>query len=189
MHALSTGHACRVRHFATLSVLPICTPCHTNGVIVSSSNLNALLSEFYKSVGFPVFVEHEDGYYCFTVDDSLLLELKFNPDSCILDFFLQLGFIHPDYKDEVIVEILDANVLWRGTGGVTLGQDSATGMVTLSFQENIEYMSYQRFAQILETVVSSAEYWADRIAGRSAAHTGFNSPEGGTAPDRQWVKS
>ncbi len=156
---------------------------------MSVNNLNALLSEFYKTVEFPEFFEHGDGYYCFTVDDSLVLELKHHSDSNFLDFFVQLGFVHPDHKDDVIADILDANVLWRGTGGVTLGQDSATGMVTLSFQENIEYMSYQRFAQILETVVSSAEYWADRIAGRSVAHTGLNSPEGGTAPDRQWVKS
>jgi len=156
---------------------------------MSSTNVNTLLSEFYKAVGFPDFVAHEDGYYCFTVNDSLLLELKHHPDSGVIDFFLQLGLIHPDHKDEVIVEILDANVLWRGTGGVTLGQDSATGMVTLSYQENVETMSYQRFAQILETVVLSDEYWADRIAGRPAGSADLNSSEGSTSPSHQWIKS
>ena len=164
-------------------------PDHTSGVVMSSTNLNALLSEFYKAVGFPDFVEQEDHYYCFTVNDTLLLELKFHPDNNVLDFFLQLGFIHPDREDEIIAEILDANVLWRGTGGVTLGQDSATGMVTLSYQENIEYMSYQRFAQILETVVSSAEYWAARVAGKNQVSTDSDLPERSTTSDRQWIKS
>lgn len=156
---------------------------------MNTAKLNALLSQFHKTVEFPDFVASDSNYYCFSINDSLMLELKYNPDNDFLDFFLQLGLIHPDHKDEVIIEILDANVLWRGTGGVTLGQDSATGMVTLSFQESVDSMSYQRFEQILETVVSAAEYWSHRIAGENLDETALNSAVAVAVPDPQWIKS
>lgn len=156
---------------------------------MSSTKFNALLADFYAQVEFPKFVANDDDYYCYAIDGSLVLELKYNPDNDFLDFFIQLGFIHPDHKDEVITDILDANVLWRGTGGVTLGQDSATGMVTLSYQESVDTMSYRRFEQVIETVVSSAEYWADRIAGKNQAGAELNSPESVAVPDRKWIKS
>ena len=156
---------------------------------MSSNNLNALLSEFYRKVGFADFVENEDDYYCFTVNDSLLLELKYHPESGVIDFFVQLGLIDPERRDEILIEILDANVLWRGTAGVTLGQDSTTGMVTLAYQENVEHMSSQRFEQIIETVLTSAEYWAGRVAGADRAGTDPIVSGRGGAPDPLWIKS
>lgn len=156
---------------------------------MSSNNLNALLSDFYRKVGLADFVVNEDDYYCFTIDDSLLLELKYHPQSGVVDFFVQLGLIDPAKKDEILIEILDANVLWRGTGGVTLGQDSTTGMVTLAYQENVEHMSSTRFEQIIETVLISAEYWAGRVAGADRADTDPIVSSRGSAPDPLWIKS
>jgi len=129
--------------------------------------LNPLLEEFCKTAGLPELTPNKDNYYVFEVNDSLHVEIKYDTDSELVIFFVQLGLIHPDQQESLIPEILDANVLWRGTGGVTLGQDSATGMVTLAYQERIDGMSCQRFEEIFEIVISNAESWHARVSGES----------------------
>ena len=134
---------------------------------MSAPHLTSLVAEFCKSIGLPELVPSDDDYYSFSVDDSLIVEIKYESDSDLVCFFVQLGFIDAPNKDEIIEDILDANVLWRGTGGVTLGRDSATGIVTLAYQERIEHITYPRFEEILETVISSAQVWAARIKGET----------------------
>lgn len=119
----------------------------------------------------PELVPSDDDYYSFSVDDSLIVEIKYESDSELVCFFVQLGVIDAPNKGEITEDILDANVLWRGTGGVTLGQDSATGIVTLAYQERIEHMTYSRFEEILDTVISSAQVWAERIKGDTPGAT------------------
>lgn len=155
---------------------------------MSDSALDHLLAELCKTIALPEFVPDEDDYYRFSVDGEHVIEIKHDPDTRLLHFFVQLGGIHPEQEDEILEEILDANVLWRGTGGVTLGRDSTTGFVTLSFQENIEHMSYQRFEEIFGTMISNAEFWSSRIRGEAQAGTQTPSPEKVDVAELQWIR-
>lgn len=131
---------------------------------MSIDNFNYLIKGFCQSVDMADPPINDDGYYSFLLDDNLSVEIQYELDSKMVSFFLQLGPITSTNRDGVIMDILDANVLWRGTGGGTLGLDSASGIVTLAYQESVESMLYSRFEAILGLLISNAEIWINRIA-------------------------
>lgn len=136
---------------------------------MSADNFNSLIAEFCKSVDMTTPVINDDGYYSFVLDDDQIIEIQYDTDSAMLSFLVQLGLITSTKRENVIKDILDANVLWRGTGGATLGLDSSTGIVTLGYQEGAEHMTYSRFESIIGLMIANAETWLNRIASESSA--------------------
>lgn len=136
---------------------------------MSTVNFNSLVAEFCKSVGLEGVCVNDDGYYSFSLDENLAVELQYETDSGMIGFFLQLGQVSSANRAGIMADMLDANVLWRGTGGGTLGLDSSSGIATLAYQETVEHMSYSRFEAILGLLISNAEIWAKRISADSAA--------------------
>jgi hypothetical protein len=141
---------------------------------MSVDNYNNLITGFCRSVGMVDPLINDDGYYSFLLDDNLSVEVQYDFDSKMVSFFLQLGPITSTNRDGVIKDMLDANVLWRGTGGGTLGLDSASGLVTLAYQESAESMPYSRFEAILGLLISNAEIWMNRIATESLVQNSFS---------------
>lgn len=128
-----------------------------------------LLKEFGDTIGVSDMAPDEDGYVSFSVDDDLIIHLQYEQESEGLRFFASLGEVSPVDRASVIADMLDANVLWRGTGGATLGLDSEKDVVTMAYQEPIGNMSYGRFEQLLDGFLITAEQWTRRIQGDAGA--------------------
>ena len=124
-----------------------------------------LLKDFGSTIGTPDLSPDEEGYVCFAVDENLIIHLQYEQELETLRFFTGLGEVSAVNKAAVIEDLLNANVLWRGTGGATLGLDSQKDVVTMAYQEPISNISYGRFEQILEGFLTTAEQWMRRIQG------------------------
>lgn len=136
---------------------------------MSLENFNNLITEFCKSIDLADPLINDEGYYSFVLDGDQTIEIQYDFDSRMVILFCKLGQITSTNRNEVIKDILDANVLWRGTGGGTLGLDSSSGLITLSYQESADHMPYSRFEAILGLLISNAENWMHRISTESYA--------------------
>lgn len=59
--------------------------------------------------------------------------------------------------------LLEANMLWAGTGGGTLGLLPQTGAITLCGRINIEEITSDSLTVLLENFVDTAEFWSHYI--------------------------
>lgn len=123
-----------------------------------------LLAAFGASIGVPTLAPDEDGYACLEMDGDLVVHVAYDEESESLRLFGELGPVSPDQELRVMRELLDANVLWRGTGGAILGLDSSRKVVTLAYREPIGMLSSVRFEQLLGAFVEVADAWGRRLA-------------------------
>ena len=130
---------------------------------MSLENFNQLLNEFGSGIGLEELAADSEGYCSLEVDGDQVLHLKYDEETDALRFFMELGFLPEETRDRNITDILDANVMCRGTGGCVLGVDSRTSTLTICFDERIEGMNRLRFEQLLNNFLSNAEIWTKRI--------------------------
>ncbi len=74
----------------------------------------------------------------------------------------------PYQTEKFYPELLEANLLWAGTGGATLGVDPATLSVFMCYQEKMEGMEFLRFQELLKGFSDTALFWNQRLAGGEA---------------------
>ena len=82
----------------------------------------------------------------------------------------------PPQADEANVHrtALEANMLWAGTGGATLGLQPGTGALTLCSRFDIATLNAEELSDRLGRFVDTAECWANYIRAR---HVVSMSPE------------
>lgn len=126
--------------------------------------LRALLASFGASIGVELEPD-EDGYACLSIDEEFVVHLHYDEATESLRLFSELCKPSPGSEQRVMQALLDANVLWRGSNGGTLGFDSETKAVTLAFCESIARLSPVRFEQLLEAFVLTGETWIAKVGG------------------------
>lgn len=129
---------------------------------VTLENYKQLLSELGQAVGLPELAPDADNYCCLGFDDKIVLHLQFNAENEILMLFAQIGKIDDAYKAAIYPRILKANLFWQGTGGSTLGVDD-NGEVLMAYQIMIGGMDFQKFQDLLEGFVNTAELWINTL--------------------------
>ena len=75
--------------------------------------------------------------------------------------------------------LLEANVLWAGTGGATLGVIPDDRSVVLAYQEKAAAIDGQRFENLLSGLADAAEFWKKLIEDGSQDAP---EPSAGTLP-------
>ena len=110
---------------------------------------------------------NEDGGCALTFDDNIVLNMDYDGALDLLTLYCRLGTIAPDRVDTVYPLLLEANVLWAGTGGATLGVIPGDRSVVLAYQEKAAAIDGQRFENLLTGLVDVAEFWMKLIEDRS----------------------
>ena len=123
-----------------------------------------LLEAFGASIGVGSLMPDESGYACLSVDDALVIHLVYDEESEALRMFSELGEVPLSHEKAVMRALLDANVLWRGSQGATLGLDSAKRVVTLTRQVPVSLLSPERFGHLLEAFIATSENWIKNVA-------------------------
>lgn len=73
-------------------------------------------------------------------------------------FYSKLG--HPDKASmDLFSTLLEANMMWRGTGGATLGLDADSGNLFLSYQHRLDGLTGSDLAAMLKQFNQIALYW------------------------------
>lgn len=137
--------------------------------------LKSLVQELGQVIQLPDLAPDEDGYCCLSFDEKITVHIQLDKDTNNLTFFTEVGKVEDVHKLYVYEQLLEANVFWLGTHGATLGVNTSTMMANLGYQEPIQNLDFQRFQQLLEGFVNTAESWIDKLP---EIHIDANNKEG-----------
>lgn len=137
--------------------------------------LKSLVQELGQVIQLPDLAPDEDGYCCLSFDEKITVHIQLDKDTNNLTFFTEVGKVEDAHKLYVYEQLLEANVFWLGTHGATLGVNTSTMMANLGYQEPIQNLDFQRFQQLLEGFVNTAESWIDKLP---EIHIDANNKEG-----------
>ncbi len=130
---------------------------------MSLEHFNDLLKDLGKSVGLPDLKPSGEGLCSLRFDDRVTIDLECSEERGALIFSSIVGTLLPYQAEKIYPELLEANLLWVGTGGATLGVDPATLSVFMCYQEKIEGMEFLRFQDLLKGFSDTALFWNKRL--------------------------
>lgn len=112
------------------------------------------------------------------VIDDLAVGLTYAGDDEVGDivFFCDLGSIPKERVMSVQQVLLEANALWRGTSGATLGIHPGSGSVIMCGRVPLEGATAQGFTGVLDVFVDAAQFWRAHIEGTVADDSSLQQP-------------
>lgn len=111
------------------------------------------------------------------VIEGLKVGLDFEGDETLGDvvYFTLLGVPQPLRKSQVYETLLEANHLWVGTGGATLGVQQGTGQVIFCGRIDVEGVTAESLSLLLDAFVDNALFWHGYINDESPSE-GWQPP-------------
>lgn len=122
-----------------------------------------LLKDLGNNIGLPDLKPSSSGLCSLRFDDKVTIDLECNEETGALTFSCILGTLAAHEAEAFYPQLLEANLLWGGTGGATLGVDRTTLSVFLCYQEHQEGMDFLRFQQLLKGFSDTALFWYQRL--------------------------
>lgn len=139
------------------------------------SNAALVLQEFGNKIGLPQIAFNESRVCALSFDD-IIVNLELSADTRMLTAYLWIAEIAPERRAEVAVAVADANFLFSGTHGATLGMNRSSGDIALAAQLPDATLTLAAFEQTLENLVNIAEAWQQRLASGNAPATEDAAP-------------
>jgi hypothetical protein len=121
-----------------------------------------LLKNYGELVGLSGVEATDQGFCALVVDDDVVVQMQLDEKTGSLAFFVNLGKIEEEDRANAYPYILAANVLWVGTAGATLGVDYE-GFVMVCYHEPLPGMDGERFAKIIDNLVTVAMDWEENL--------------------------
>lgn len=137
--------------------------------------LNNLLGEFGSSIGMPE-LELDEENRCNLMFDEVAVSFELSPDEASVYLYSYLGDVVSDDSKAVFAALLDANYIFRGTMGATMGVDEASGRVVMIRSEDLSALRLSRFQSLVEEFVNLAELWQNKLADFPAETTQQSPP-------------
>lgn len=129
---------------------------------MSHDNARQVLREFGAKIGLPQVDFNADNFCTLSFDDVIVnLEL---PEGDYLAFYLWIAAVEEERRPEVAQAVADANYLFSGTHGATLGMSRSSGDLVLAVQVASATLTLPRLEQTLENLVNLAQAWRIRLA-------------------------
>ncbi len=125
-------------------------------------NFDNLLTELGAAIGIPELCANED-YSCKLLFDEVAVSLELCEDHESFYICCVLGQTGPEVSAAQLALLLDANYLFSGTGGATLGVDKTSGNIALIRAERLSALRKPQFLTMLEEFVNLAEFWQARL--------------------------
>ena len=130
---------------------------------MSSQHFNHLLKDLGKSVGLSELQASKEGLCSLRFDDRITVDMECSQGKGVLIFSSIVGALLPEQSKDFHLQLLEANLLWSGTGGATLGVDPTTQTVFLCYQEKIEDLDFLRFQDLLKGFSNVAPFWNQHL--------------------------
>lgn len=124
-----------------------------------------LLTSFAQEVGLSAvdhFLQTKE-----IVIDGITVSLYFEGDDDLGEvvFFSLLGTPSDERMAGVVRVLLEANYLWVGTGGATLGISPENNKVIISARMPLDTLNGLALASLLDSFVDSASFWRRYVNG------------------------
>ena len=124
---------------------------------------NGLLKGLAHQVGI-AGLEFDENGRCVLAFDEIVVSFEADPESHQLFLSASVGEAPHGLPEELYRQVLEANLLWHGTGGATLSLDDRSRRFMLVHAVPVDRVSEVQFVEIVGTFVDIAETWRTRIA-------------------------
>lgn len=131
---------------------------------MSLEHFQRLFKIFSEHIGIPYLMPPPQGLCSLRFDDRVTIDLEYNEEQDAVFLTSLVGVLKPQESKLLYSELLEANVLWGGTGGATIGVDPVSLTVFLCYQEPFKEMSLEEFQQLVKRFSDTALFWNQRIA-------------------------
>ncbi len=119
------------------------------------------VAELGEAAGVANLQPNDDGVCAIELYDGTTVELSCDSEALILS--ADLGPLPDETAADWYPQLLEANFLWVGTRGATLGLYPPTKQVALAYREPMQCVTLERFAELLENFRQTVTYWRDRL--------------------------
>ncbi|MDL2279127.1 type III secretion system chaperone [Desulfovibrio sp. OttesenSCG-928-G11] len=153
---------------------------------MSSTNFSAILAQFGDSIGIEGLAPDESGMTALFIDDLQII-LNWQEDDDLLTVRALIGDIAP--QSDVLrlySELLSANSLCCGTGGLLLGIEPVFDQIVLSGRLPGRDMSPVLLHRFIEFFLDMAEQWQEKIKALQADDAVID--ESGTRPGAEGIR-
>ena len=130
----------------------------------SANVMKNLFSEFGAAIGLPELQPDEENR-CNLMFDEVAVSFELSPHEDSIYIYAYLGDMPAGAPKALPAALLDANYLFRGTGGATIGMDEATGRVVMVRAADLSTLRQSTFQSLVEEFVNLAELWQKKLAG------------------------
>jgi hypothetical protein len=125
-------------------------------------NVDRLLSEFGAIIGITELALDENGFACLFFDD-IGINIELDERNEYLYCYANVGDLPEDPGLTLCETLLEANLLFRLTGGGTLGIDKENKLVALVDTIPLSGLDLQTFEKRLGHFVKMTENWQNKI--------------------------
>lgn len=129
---------------------------------MNDSNAATILREFGSKIGISQLALNDERL-CTLSFDEIIANLELSDDGATLSCYLWIAEVSADRRAEIALAIADANYLFAGTHGATLGMNRSSGDLVLSAQLPDATLTLKGFEQSLENLVNLAQNWQQRV--------------------------
>ncbi|MCL1889258.1 MAG: type III secretion system chaperone [Desulfovibrionaceae bacterium] len=148
---------------------------------MTRDDFSPVLQAFGSSLGIEGLALDEYQSCTLTIDE-VMLAMQWKSEAQTVLIYAPVGMIDQDNLDKnLLVQLLEANCLGLGTGGLALGLQPGLGAIILSGQlstHNLEPVVLERF---IEFFTNMADEWKGRLAQTQAGLE--TAPDTPAAPD------
>lgn len=131
---------------------------------MSLEHFQKLIKIFGERIGVCCIEPHPQGLYSLRFDDRVTIDLEYNEVHDALLLSSLVGVLKPQESNSFYTELLEANLLWGGTNGATIGVDPASLAVFLCYQDRLKGVSLEQFEQTMKNFSDTALFWNQRLA-------------------------
>lgn len=131
---------------------------------MSLDHFQKLIKMFGERIGISYLEPHPQGLYSLRFDDRVTIDLEYNEIQDALLLSSLVGVLKPKESKSFYSELLEANLLWGGTNGATIGVDPASLAVFLCYQEQLKDFSLTQFQGTMKQFSDTALFWNQRLA-------------------------
>ncbi|MBM3856496.1 MAG: type III secretion system chaperone [Verrucomicrobia bacterium] len=131
---------------------------------MSLEHFQQLIKKFGEQIGVPNLETHPQGLCSLRFDDRVTIDLEYHEENDALLLSSLVGVLKAQESKQFYDELLEANLLWGGTSGATIGVDPASLAVFLCYQEHLKGISLEKFQQSIKKFSDTALFWNQRLA-------------------------
>lgn len=131
---------------------------------MSLEQFQQLMKRLGEQIGVPNLKPHPQGLCSLRFDDRVTIDLEYDEEKDAFLLSSLVGVLKMADSKYFYDELLEANILWGGTGGATIGVDPASLAVFLCYQEQLKGASSEQFQQTIKKFSDAALFWNQRLA-------------------------
>ena len=131
---------------------------------MSRELLDKLLAGLGREVNDPGLCLDDDGLCAIRIDGNLVIEVGTAAEDTCLHLASAIGNLPEGEAAVLPCDLLEANHLAVRNGGAIFSFDSTTRSVFLNYTRPLIQIDNTEFLRLVENFISSAEFWAGRLA-------------------------